>query len=274
MKVLVFFLLTFVTGIEAKTLKIDIYSDNISDAGFTSNDLAGKMLLVAYNELKNGISINFMRSSLTREWLSVENKDNVCLFNKSKTPAREKVATFSKYPLIAFPPLRLITKKGVNIPKQLSLKDALEKNNLRIGVISSRSYGAEIDNIIAKGHQNFITLEGKEASQRQRAMLHSDRVDAIIEYWPTLVVEYKNSKQLASYSIHQLNEANQYIFGYIACSQSPLGEEVISQFDRVMSSQSYFDLLIEEHKQNMPEEEIAPLKAALTYFYKHTPHNN
>ncbi|NMP31688.1 hypothetical protein HII17_08950 [Thalassotalea sp. M1531] len=52
-----------------------------------------------------------------REWHEVTNAENVCLYNKTYNPQRAETTIFSRYPVMAFPPNRLITRENVTVPK-------------------------------------------------------------------------------------------------------------------------------------------------------------
>ena len=249
---------------------ITVFSDSYTKQGIAEDDLAGRLLMEAHRHITTEVKLNFMPSSMKREWHKLATEDNICLYNKKLTPEREKLGYYSQRPLLAFPPNRLITLKPNNLPKSLSIIEAIDAHSLKVGIVNGRSYGVKLDKTIASNKDKFLILDGTDSSIRLRKMLRNKRVDAFIEYWPSLVVskDALNFSASATYKMHHLEEAQLFTFGYLVCSKSKLGQAVINLFDSVMTQARYFETVLRNHKNVMPKEEFQQIRQALISKYQ------
>lgn len=141
---------------------------------------------------------------------------------------------------------------------------------MKVGIVNGRSYGVKLDKTIASIKDKFLILDGTDGSIRLRKMLRNKRVDAFIEYWPSLVVSNDaiNFSASTTYKVHHLEEAQLFTFGYLVCSKSKLGQGVINLFDSVMTQARYFETVLRNHKNDMPKEEFQQIRQALISKYQ------
>lgn len=253
---------------QAENLAVTLLSDSFNEQGLAEGDIATQLLFDAHESIANKVTLTIIPSSPKREWHKLASEDNVCLYNKTKNNEREAIGVFSKRPLLAFPPNRLVTRKQTEIPDALSIDDAINKYQLSVGIINGRSYGKPLDTAIAKHKHKMIVLEGSTGVTRLRKMLISGRLDAIIEYWPSILVSTVEKEHLDNLQVHVLHDATQFTFGYLVCSQSIIGKRVIDLFDEVMTQAQYFETVLKAHKNQMPKEEFLMIREALISQYQ------
>ncbi|MBQ4836498.1 ABC transporter substrate-binding protein [Pseudoalteromonas luteoviolacea] len=240
----------------ANPIKIEIVSDYNPSFGEAPGDLATQLLLIITRNLKNDMKIDFVPASREREWRELQNQENVCLYNKVKTPQREAMGVFVSFPLMAFPSNRLILRNKKFVSIEVSLKDALSMG-LRIGVTQGRSYGLEIDDFIKANTDRMFISEGNDSAFRLRQMLVQGRLDGIIEYSSVFVTDFPSEEVLKDISFHAIGDTTATIFGYIACSDSRTGRAAVDLFERTLQKRTIQELIIQAHANLfLPQEEV------------------
>lgn len=240
----------------AKPLKIEIVSDYNPSFGESPGDLATQLLLIITRNLDKEMSIEFVPASREREWRELKHHQNICLYNKVKTPEREAMAVFVSFPLMAFPSNRLILRNKKFVSIEISLKKALAMG-LRIGVTKGRSYGLEIDDFIKANADRMFIGEGNDSAFRLRQMLVQGRLDGIIEYSSVFVTDFPSEEVLQDISFHAIGDTQATIFGYIACSDSRIGRAAVDLFERTLQKRKIQDLIIQAHANLfLPQEEV------------------
>ncbi|KZN45906.1 hypothetical protein [Pseudoalteromonas luteoviolacea] len=240
----------------SKPLKIEIVSDYNPSYGESPGDLATQLLLIIARNLNNEMAIEFVPASREREWRELKHHENVCLYNKVRTPERETMALFVSLPLMAFPSNRLILRNKKFVSIEVTLKTALSMG-LRIGVTKGRSYGLEIDDFITANTDRLFIGEGNDSAFRLRQMLVQGRLDGIIEYSSVFVTDFPSEEVLKDISFHAIGDTKATIFGYIACSDSKVGRRAVDLFERTLQKRKIQDLIIEAHANLfLPQEEV------------------
>ncbi|KZN54730.1 ABC transporter substrate-binding protein [Pseudoalteromonas luteoviolacea] len=256
LKILFPLLLSVSTIAFAKPIKIEILSDYNPSFGESPGDLATQLLLIIARSLKGEMAIDFVPASRLREWRELEHHDNICLYNKVKTPEREAKALFVTLPLMAFPSNRLILRNKKFVSAEVTLEKALSLG-LRIGVTKGRSYGLEIDDFIKTNADRLFIGEGNDSAFRLRKMLVQGRLDGVIEYSSVFVNDYPSEDVLKDISFHAIGDTHATIFGYIACSDSKLGRQAVDLFERALQKPLIQDQVISAHANLfLPQEEV------------------
>jgi uncharacterized protein (TIGR02285 family) len=255
------------TSVFAAPLQIQVPSDYILKKGETPVDIGAVVFAQVARLIDEEVKLDFISASHQREWRELKNNPYACLYNKVKTEAREKEALFSHYPLIAFPSIRLITRKGLPIPERVSIANLVANNDLKLGVIKGRSYGEAVDSSINLHPERFIHAEGANAGVLQREMVARGELDGMFEYSHVWQGHFIARSELTNVDFHTLSELPDLTFGYIACSRSTQGKMAIANFDRVMSKPDFFDYMISMHKAAFPLVEFTRLKAQLERAY-------
>lgn len=249
---------------------ITFLSDAIQKNGeLLENDPASLVLNQLKDVLSDKMYIDYQNVNRQREWTELADNKNACLFNKFKTAERELKGSYSAYPINEFPPNRLLTYDRSDIPNSVSLLSAISHHDLKIGVVKGRSYGQDIDRIIAAHPDNFIQLTGNKSAVRLRKMMINRRIDSILEYSIIFIQDYENDKRIENIRYHELKEATEFSFGYIVCSKSETGERALELFNKTLAEQNMQDFIIQAHLKYLPQSEYALLKKALSEKFKH-----
>lgn len=251
---LMLLLFSFVT--HGKPIKVTIVSDMMeteSNPDMSANHDVTKMdmgfnifytlLMQARHDMD--LNIDYIPASRLREWRELESQPNVCLYNKVKTPPRTQFAHFTTKPIVAFPPLRLMTHNERPLPEEIDLPSALYEHHLRIGLVEGRSYGVELDKFILDNKNSFIWLSGEDGAKRLRYMFMKNKVDATIEYSAAFAAD--KTIDLSTIRVSKLKEINQSMFGYIACAKSELGLKLVTKFDELLATEANQKRIIELH---------------------------
>lgn len=232
---------------QAAATKVNIVSDVLQINDQTEMDMGLKIFYSLLTQIRADmdLSIDYIPASRLREWRELESQPNVCLYNKVKSPAREQFAHFTNKPIVAFPPLRLVTHADTQLPNSIDLTRALLKHRLKIGLVEGRSYGKQLDKFIFANQGLFVWLSGEEGAKRLRSMFMKKKLDAVIEYSGTFQADPE--VDISKLKIIKINESNQTVFGYIACAKSELGRQLIDKFDELLSQRSIQKDIVELH---------------------------
>jgi len=222
-------------------------------------DLSSRIILNLQGQMSKDVEISYERADRTREWLLLNKRPDVCLYNKIKTRTRMAQGIYSKVPMNIYPANRLVIKKEYNIPQHTSISEAIHQYGLKIGVVAGRSYGEAIDRIIENEKQNLVIIRGEYGALRLRSMLMQSKLDGIIEYQEVFVNEIGKQKSEEMLSYIELSDIPPYILGYFVCSKSAQGKKAIEMLDELLSTKKVRDMIIEEHKAEFASIEISDL---------------
>ncbi|MDP2636827.1 ABC transporter substrate-binding protein [Pseudoalteromonas sp. 1_MG-2023] len=266
----IFFILTSWQLIaEPKPYTVQLMTDFAPQLGGDPQNIATVHMLALEKALKGKIKLQFAPASRMREWQQLHAFEDVCLYNKVKNPERMQNAIFTRYPIMAFPANRLIVLNNPELPKNLSLFDAVNKYHLTIGITSGRSYGHVIDQYIDEHPESFLSLPGTTSAARLSKMLFEKKVDAIIEYSAVFISRHGKDTRIKSASYLTIENANDAIFGYIACSKSEQGQKVTELFDSALQTKKIQQQIINAHAEVIPEPEKELILQALITQFKH-----
>lgn len=258
--VLIFlFFCTLPTSAEDK-VKITLVADQIDNQRqLMQLDLSARIIVNLQAKLSSDVKISYERADRTREWLLLNKRPDVCLFNKVKTKARLAQGIYTKTPMNIFPANRLVVKKKLNIPQHTSISEAIHQYGLKVGVVAGRSYGEAIDRKIAEEKQNLVIIRGEYGAVRLRSMLMQNKLDGIIEYQEVFIDDIGKEKSDATLTYIEMSDIPPFILGYIVCSKSALGEVAVDMFDELLLTKSVREMIIEEHKREFASIEKSDL---------------
>lgn len=229
--------------VSAKPLHIDIISDNQKEdpTKLFPSGLAYDVLDLMQSYSKTELKLVFRQVTMRRVWRELRTNQQACSVNKIKTPEREAIGYFSNRPLTFYPPVRLIgsAKTLKDLPNSLSLKQ-LPLHNLKIGVVSGRIYGSEVDAYIAE-HPKQIWYRASESSSVQLInMMEIGRVDAVFEFSSELnqfLGLGLNGTKRFKYIDLQLNSDG--LSGYLVCSRSTQGKQALDIVDKLYANPKF-----------------------------------
>lgn len=179
-------------------------------------------------------------ANFTRILTALKNRKNICSAALFKTPEREKFIEYSK-------PTYLILSNGIIVKRSnlkkirrfikadnvVSLYEVLQSGGVTLGISKSRSYGNQLNTIIDdyKSKDSIYQRGGSNQLEGLLQMLRLNRIDFIIGYFNELQYIARqhgmHSNELVFYPVAEMETS--YSLGYIGCSKSQLGKEVISK---------------------------------------------
>ncbi len=166
-----------------------------------------------------------------------------CMVSLYRKKEREKYIYFTdQYATLGFSPgvamrRSIINKLNIDHTKPVSLKQLIEKYKLTLGVTLNRSYGQAIDEIISQTQKRQIIVRaGRDALESLTVMLKKKRIDIILGY-PSehhyLKSIMDKNDELTQFAI---TEANTVSKGYIGCSKTPAGKEIIADLNSTLAA--------------------------------------
>lgn len=208
------------------------------------------------------LQIQPMQLSDLRTWQMLKQPGNYCALSKIRTPQREQFLYFARLPTTIYPPLQLISARQLGQPP-VDLAVLLQQQpELKIGVISGRSYGAGLDRLIAQHPTQFFLRSGNEAAQSLALMLSKKRLDAVLEFAAITLRSLQNVPDAPKLYTHELTD-QPLVRGYLACNKSELGLQMIQWIDQKMADASYQADVLALHRQFFSPDDFALLQPEL-----------
>lgn len=217
-------------------------STNLASDNSPANETTSSLLL---KHLPAKYEIAEVRGNNARMVRLLKSEDTVCAENKLLIEERKSIGHFTNIPQVVFPGVRLFINQNspyygdikalVKPDGHISISSILNAvPNAMFSVAAGRKYGSSIDDLVisSKWRQRFIPRHGVDMSEGVVQMLIKERADMIFEY-PS-VVAFHNAQHNAPASIdsYALVESVDYSLGYIICSKSETGQELIEHFNQ------------------------------------------
>jgi len=205
--------------------------------------------LLAQNSQQD-LTFTFQEMSMTRGWMEMPKLENACMYNKVKTPERQKVGYFSQYPITLYPPLRLIVRSEDEslYLSEFDVSSIQASQQMRYALAKNRSYGV-LDAQIENKKQWLFFRDGSNSIEKLLEMLSLNRIDGFIEYADTVnayILEHKAGLNVSSVPIKGVSKPSP---GYIVCSKTDYGQKLINAIDKAMSKKSFQQALITIHQE-------------------------
>lgn len=213
---------------------------NGPDAGNGYSDRLEKFLIMALDGYKHEV----LTSPFKRTEKDMKNGLNICSVTLLKTPAREEFIAFTS-------PARLLLANDLIVRKQdlsklNSFKDesgkilierVIKSGKIRIGYSNGRSYTKSIDMLLEKykGASNLIERVGNEGSKGLLRMLKKGYIDAMFAQPVEAGFHGRNLGITAEISQLQISGLKNYTVGYIGCSKTPWGTEVVTKINSILT---------------------------------------
>ncbi|MBU2514090.1 TIGR02285 family protein [bacterium] len=183
-------------------------------------------------------------SNYKRMLVALENENNACSSALFKVPARESFLIYSKAAFIGLSSAIVTSARQVehlysyiSQNQLLNLKKLLSKEKeIRIGVMKGRSFGPDIEPIIAP-HRNTPVIVERSGSDSVGLikMMYANRLDMILGI-PLEATYTAQQMQLPPESIVilPLQGIKNYNILYMACSKNKQGEAVINKLNQII----------------------------------------
>lgn len=193
--------------------------------------------LTAYKHIQETVPANYPR--IERE---LKTHDNACFGAFLKTPERERTFAFSKAYRVMLP-IQLFVPADREQPAthdgKVDLQALLRDGDFRLGVMGGRKYGPGIDSTLDQ-HPRDASVYRRLAQDQLDGLLRmmatkGRQIDGVLAYpnelEQRLALSGKTAPAMRRYAIAGTPN---YLEGYIACSQSPLGRQVVQGIDRIL----------------------------------------
>ncbi len=171
--------------------------------------------------------------------------DNACSVTLLKNKEREAFIAFTR-------PARLLLPNSLIIraneqPSLAPYRDASGKvsvdalisdGKLRLGYSDGRSYTKPLDSLIAKHRNrvNMIERHGKEGPKGLLSMLVKGHIDAMFAQPVEAQFHGREMGISDQIAVLSLAEIKDYTIGYIGCSRTPWGEEVVARINDILET--------------------------------------
>lgn len=218
---------------------VKAYKAEVTEHASTLNHIYS----LVFDQLNN-YSIEFRIVKDFTQISYLDSDKNICFSDKLKTDKRLEKFIFSQ-PLSLYLGLRLYSHHELTSLSSIDLFDYINNNEVKLGRVSGRSYGVEIDKALTKVDRSKQTPITTDTSLAMKLLL-KERFDLIIEYpqeahfyWP----QHSNNS-LYSYTIEG---APKYNLGHLMCHKSVLGQTFIDDFNaglkKVTSTSAFYHAL-------------------------------
>lgn len=162
---------------------------------------------------------------------------HVCHPALFKTQEREQYAVFSK-PVFFSPSNRLIileqTAKRLSLSEPVDLSQLLHIDDVTIGLVKGRSYGANIDGMLAKFPEHYLIEMSLDKSEVLFNLTHHKRLTATVAYPFEIAFYAKQPKNGEGHKALLIAGTPDYAIGHIACPKNDWGQNIVKSVDQIL----------------------------------------
>lgn len=211
----------------------------------------------------NGDSAKY-RVTFSRALKLMERKVDICFLNVKKTRFREKIASYNKHPVFFFslPELMILKSQKNQYASEVDLKELVQKEQVQIGVISDISYDPRLSKLAEQHPQSFYIREGSHQLGTIFDMIRHKRLDATLVFSSWLRVQHRAGNYLDFISL-PIKGINQPEPGYLLCSDTPAGNQVIDDFDREYFKNDVEGMVIKNANQRFKPKQVDYIEEVL-----------
>jgi uncharacterized protein (TIGR02285 family) len=124
----------------------------------------------------------------------------------------------------------------LNTAGELELEKLLTESTLRFGINVGRSYGEEIDVILARHPERLVDVASSNLfSSNLLKLVSQSGFDATLGFPTELYYLIRTNAVPATFKFLPIAEARSMILGEIGCSKTEQGRQFITAFDRVLA---------------------------------------
>lgn len=180
-----------------------------------------------------------------------------CLIAAFQTPEREAFLRFTE-PYGYLIPLGLVTpaihaerlKPYLNASGQVSLEALMARHDLHPGVASGRSYGPQIDRLLA-AEAHPTQIHQSESTHALFQMLSLGRIDYSFSY-PSELLYYSANHQALSF--YPIKGSDELLPGRFSCTRSPETDQVFADIQQLMQRGEHRAVFKASYERWLPED--------------------
>jgi len=184
----------------------------------------------------------FIYANPKRTWLMVERGEQACVVAALRNTEREKLAYFVNTNLV--PPLQLVVQEHtlphlpLNAHGEVDLQKLLSDPVLRGIVVERRSYGAAMDELLARRPASSrleTTAVGDYGRNVLKLVMHG-RADYTLDYDYALQYASKTEPEIARLQTVPIAQNNKPMLGGIACPRNAWGKAAVKRIDQIVGT--------------------------------------
>jgi len=219
-----------------------------------------------YDSKKNNSNAEKYRVTFSRALKLMERKVDICFLNVKKTHAREQIASYSQHPVFFFslPELMILKSQQSQYASEVDLKELAKKQQIQVGIISDISYDPRLSKLAEQHPKSFYIREGNHQLGTIFDMIRHKRLDATLVFSSWLRAQHRagNYVDFISLPIRGINRPEP---GYLICSDTPAGNQVIDDFDRSYIEHGMKEMVIENANQMFKPKQVGDIEEILKY---------
>jgi len=184
----------------------------------------------------------FIYANPKRTWLMIERGEQACVVAALRNAERDKLAYFVNTNLV--PPLQLVAQEStlprlpLNAHGEADLQKLLADPVLRGIVVERRSYGAAVDDLLARRPANSrleTTSVGDYGRNVLKLVVHG-RVDYTLDYDYALQYASKSEPEVGALKTVPIAQNNKPMLGGIACPRNAWGMAAVKRIDQIVGT--------------------------------------
>jgi uncharacterized protein (TIGR02285 family) len=213
---------------------------HILEGEYKGQGVADQYIKNAQKEMPGYAHHNEIMTPARAWYLIAKGEELVCHPSTLKTTEREKTAYFSDAALIT-PVIRVLMRKGdwkdrLNSVNKLNIEDYIKANNGVFGIVSQRSYGEKIDQVLAASMasgQKITEASGEYGSRQLYEMLVRGRIDMMLEYpWVSAYFKKISYNQDIEVVNLEIEDFPRFTPAYAACTRNAAGKAIIERLNQ------------------------------------------
>jgi len=208
-------------------------------------------LLVLYQQNMSNYNHTNKVTNFNRVWGDIKKGKNICYPGAVKNQERPNYSAYS-LPIAIAPSNHIIMKRETyqksGLGKSIRLEQLINNNQLSSVIEQTRSYTPVLDKLIKQRPKNSKIHSDTISSRKLVELLMNGRFDYLIEY-PNVANYFTeaNNYQENDFASLTIEELGQYTTSYLACPNNAWGQQVINDFNimltKIHNSTQYLELM-------------------------------
>lgn len=184
----------------------------------------------------------FIYANPKRTWLMVERGEHACVVAALRNAERDKLAYFVNTNLV--PPLQLVAQEStlprlpLNAHGEVDMEKLLADPALRGIIVERRSYGAAVDELLAKrpASSRMETTSVGDYGRNVLKLVSHGRADYTLDYDYALQYASKSEPEIGALKTVPIAQNNKPMLGGIACPRNAWGMATVKRIDQIVGT--------------------------------------